>query len=522
MSYANPSTDVGIVNYSVIGENINKSLRNIESSRDEIITQQKEAQAILDEKFETVNDELATDNIIQLGSTISDKYKSYIREVADKEGLYNLSDQGYRDLSTNSKRIRSSVDKIAELASSNVELSKQFDDPDLARFIGAVRAGDSESIDVEFKDGKIVYSYEYDGNKKSWNGDEIIKESGKFEDISVKRDEYNKNIVALSSPINQNVKAFLDQGKEYPPENLEVDINSAIKGVGSTTRSYVYNEIIPNSEKSGLPNSYSSNKDINGRTLSAKEMAEARDAKNALIDKYLDIEFKKQLKSYPIAAQELTYEEKKAVDLQYAKDLADYQNKIKGIDKDEMIPDSDLFERISNLSKNTSGVELKEVMIDDSGFDLFSPNFFKIKEIPSGLKAIDRGSVVKFINESNLVGEPILSGNGYSIISGIEPTSDGSMLDVYGEISYEDADGESKTKREIISTIPLGGEGNLYPLIVAGRAKAGISEIKKPTEKKSNSTKENILTRLEWLKTVPKGGDTSTEAYMNYRNSFNK
>jgi len=513
MSYANPSTDVGIVNYSVIGENINKSLRNIESSRDEIITQQKEAQAILDEKFETVNDELATDNIIQLGSTISDKYASYIRDVADKEGLYNLSDQGYRDLSTNSKRIRSSVDKIAELASSNVELSKQFDDPDLARFIGAVRAGDSESIDVEFKDGKIVYSYEYDGNKRSWSGDEIIKESGKFEDISAKRDEYNKNIVALSSPINQNIKAFLDQGKEYPTDNLKVDINSAIKGVGSTTRSYVYNEIIPNSEKSGLPNSYSSNKDINGRTLSAKEMAEARDAKNALIDKYLDIEFKKQLKSYPIAAQELTYDEKKAVDLKYAKDLANYQAEIKQIDSEKMIPDADLFNRISNLSKNTSGVE---PMVDNSGFDLLGFSFFKDK-----VDAIDREEVIKFVNDSKLIGEPILSGDAYTIISDIVPTSDGKQLDVYGEISLKDGD-KSETKREIIATIPLGGEGNLYPLIIAGRAKAGTSRIKDPTKKEPNSNKENPLSRPEWLKTIPKGGDTSTTAYMNYRNSFNK
>ena len=521
MSYANPSTDLGIVNYSIIGDNINKSLTNIESARDEIITQQKEAQAILDEKFETVNDELATDNIIQLGSTISDKYKSYIREVADKEGLYNLSDQGYRDLSTNSKRIRSSVDKIAELASSNVELSKQFDDPDLARFIGAVRAGDSESIDVEFKDGKIIYSYEYDGNKRSWSGDEIIKESGKFEDISAKRDEYNKNIVTLSSPINQNIKAFLDQGKKYPTDNLKVDINSAIKGVGSTTRSYVYNEIIPNSEKSGLPNSYSSNKDINGRTLSAKEMAEARDAKNALIDKYLDIEFKKQLKSYPIAAKELTYEQKKAVDLKYAKDLANYQAKIKQIDSEKMIPDADLFNRISNLSKNTSGVELK----DDVEYNI-ALNFALDKPIiginPSTIESTaDREEVIKFVNDSKLIGEPILSGDAYTIISDIVPTSDGKQLDVYGEISLKDGS-KSETKREIIATIPLGGEGNLYPLIIAGRAKAGTSRIKDPTKKEPNSNKENPLSRPEWLKTIPNGGDASTTAYMNYRNSFNK
>ena len=522
MSYANPSTNVGVVNYSVVGDNINKSLANIEVAREEIVTQQKEAQAILDEKFETINDEIATENILQLGGSISDKYAEHIREVASKEGLFNLSSQGYRDLKVDSGRIKSSVDKIAELASTNVELSKQFDDKDLAAFVGAVRSGDFDNIDIEFKNGKVFYKYSSEAGTKTWSGDDIIKASGKFEDISVKRDEYNKNIVALSNPINQNVKSFLDQGKDYPTENLTVDINSAIKGVGSTTRSYVYNEIIPDSEKLGLPNSYSSNKDIDGRTLSSKEMAEARDSKNALIDKYLEVEFRNQLKKYPKAAQELSYEQKKAVDLQYAKDLANYENKIKGIDKNEMIPDSDLFERISNLSKNTSGVEVET----DVEYNL-ALNFSLDRPIiglnPSKIETtINKDEINKFVSESNLVGEPILSGDGYSIISGIEPTFDGSMLDVYGEISYEDADGKLKTKREIISTIPLGGEGNLYPLIIAGRAKAGTSRIKNPTEKKSNSTKENILTRLEWLKTVPKGGDTSTEAYMNYRNSFNK
>lgn len=513
MSYRQPLRDVGVVKYSAIGEIADKAISGIDAARKEIITQQKEAQAILDEKFETINDEIATENILQLGGNISDKYAEYTRDIAGKEGLYNLSSQGYRDLRVNAGRIKTSVDKIAELASTNVELSKQFDDKDLASFVGAVRSGDFNNIDVEFKDGKVFYKYNSDSGTKTWSGDDIIKASGKFEDISVKRDEYNKNIASLSDPINKNVKSFLDQGKDYPAENLAVDINSAIKGVGSTTRSYVYNEIIPDSDKSGLPNAYSSNKDVNGRTLSTKEMAEANDAKNALIDKYLGDEFKKQLKKYPKVTQELSYAEKKAIEFQYAKELAKYDATIKKIPKNEMIPDSDLAERISNLSKNTSGLELKEAMVDASGFDLFSPGFFKVREFPSGEKAIDRGSVVKFISESKLVGEPILSGDNYSIISDIVPTSDGKALDIYGEVKYSEKDEKTETKREIIATIPLGGEGNLYPLIIAGRAKAGISKIKTP--------KENPMSRSEWIKTVPNGGDTSTEAFVKYRKSFN-
>jgi len=503
MSYANPSTDVGVVNYSVVGDNINKSLTNIEIAREEIVTQQKEAQAILDEKFETISDELATKNIMLFGGEVSDALRNSFRDLADKETLNNLSSQGFRDLKLRAGNMKSSLDKIAELSLSNVELSKQFDDPALASLIASVRAGDGSST-AAVEDGKLVYTHEYNGVKRTWTDEDIIRESSKFEDISVKRDEYNKTIASLSNPINQNVKSFLDQGEDYPTENLNVDINSAIKGVGSTTRSYVYNEIIPDSEKSGLPNAYSSNKDVNGRILSAKEMAEARDAKNALIDGYLRTEFEKQLKTYTKVAQEPSYAEKKAIDLQYAKKLAEYNNKIKAIDKNKMIPDADLFNRISNLSKNTSGVE---PMVDNSGFDLLGFSFFKDK-----VDAIDREEVIKFVNDSKLIGEPILSGDAYTIISDIVPTSDGKQLDVYGEVSLKDGS-KSETKREIIATIPLGGEGNLYPLIIAGRAKAGISKIKTP--------KANPMSRNEWIKTVPKGGDTSTEAFKKYRESFN-
>ena len=482
MSYREPSKDIGVIKYSTIGEVADKAISSIDAAKTEIITQQKEAQAILDEKFETINDEAATENILQFGIEISDKYSGYIREAASKESIYGLGDQGIRDLKLDLNRMKKSVDKITELASTNIELSKQFDDKDLASFVADFRAGNKDNIDIEFKDGKILYKYKTDTGVKTWSGDDIIKESSKFEDVSVKRDEYNKNIAALSDPINKNVKSFLDQGEDYPAENLNVDINLAIKGVGSATRSYVYNEIIPDSDKPGLPNAYSSNKDVDGRTLGAKEMAEARDAKNALIDKYLRDEFEKQLKTYTKVAQEPSYAEKKAIDLQYAKDLFEHQKTIEGLGKDKMIPDPGLAERISNLSKNTSGTDLSEETDWSLGlnFSLTRP-IIGINTYETGVVS-GKDGIINAINESKLIGEPILSGDNYSIISDIVPTSDGKALDVYGEVSYSEKDQKTETKREIIATIPLGGEGNLYPLIVAGRAKAGISGIADPNK----------------------------------------
>jgi len=270
MSYANPSTNVGVVNYSVVGDNINKSLTNVEIAREEIVTQQKEAQAILDEKFETISDELATKNIMLFGGEVSDALRNSFRELADKGALNDLNSQGFRDLKFKVGNMRSSLDKIAELSSSNVELSKQFDDPALASLVASVRDGDG-STTAAVEDGRLVYTHEYNGVKKTWTDEDIIRESSKFEDVGVKRDKYNSYFNTITAATEAKVKEFAKEGNKY--ENINNDISVAFQALGRDNLSFLYNELVPDSEKLGLSFKYGSPKDNDGNKLSPKEIA---------------------------------------------------------------------------------------------------------------------------------------------------------------------------------------------------------------------------------------------------------
>ena len=298
MSYANPSTDLGIVNYSVIGDNINKSLTNIESARDEIITQQKEAQAILDEKFETISDELATKNIMLFGGEVSDALRNSFRELADKGALNNLNSQGFRDLKFKVGNMRSSLDKIAELSSSNVELSKQFDDPALASMVASVRAGDG-STTAAVEDGRLVYTHEYNGAKRTWTDEDIIRESSKFEDVGIKRDKYNTFLDSAAKATQANIKDFAKEGSTY--ENTNNDINSAFKALSLSDLTYLYNEEVSDNLKVGLPSKYNSYTDVDGNKLSMKEVAANKIKQNELAKTVFERSYLDRVSQYPIS-----------------------------------------------------------------------------------------------------------------------------------------------------------------------------------------------------------------------------
>ena len=301
MSYRQPSKDIGVVKYSAIGEVADKAISSIDAAKTEIITQQKEAQAILDEKFETINDEAATENILQFGIEISDKYSGYIREAASKENIYGLGDQGIRDLKLDLNRMKKSVDKITELASTNIELSKQFDDKDLASFVADFRAGNKDDIDIEFKDGKILYKYKTDTGIKTWSGDDIIKASGKFEDVGIKRDDYNNFAIKVTGATQEKRKEFANQGIQYSNKNIEKDINTAFEALSLNQMSYLYNEVVSDETKSGLPLTFGSRTDKDGRKLSTEEVATIREQQRMLAKDKFKEDYNNRLYQNPLS-----------------------------------------------------------------------------------------------------------------------------------------------------------------------------------------------------------------------------
>ena len=301
MSYRQPSKDIGVVKYSAIGEVADKAISSIDAAKTEIITQQKEAQAILDEKFETINDEAATENILQFGIEISDKYSGYIREAASKENIYGLGDQGIRDLKLDLNRMKKSVDKITELASTNIELSKQFDDKDLASFVADFRAGNKDDIDIEFKDGKILYKYKTDTGIKTWSGDDIIKASGKFEDVGIKRDDYNNFAIKATEATQKNIKEFANQGIQYPDDNIKNDINTAFGALSLNQMSYLYNEVVSDEKKSGLPLTFGSRTDKDGNKLSTEEVAKIREQQKMSVKVKFEEDYRNRLSQNPLS-----------------------------------------------------------------------------------------------------------------------------------------------------------------------------------------------------------------------------
>lgn len=305
MSYRNPG-QVAVVDYGVIGKGISGAVGKIDTARAEIAQQQKEAQAILDEKSETVNDELATENVVRLGSNAADIYKQGLRQFADKEGLDQLTDQGYRELKASASSIKNSVDKIAELAlTTDIELSKQFQDKELAAFIGAVREGNTDDVSIEFKDNKLYYSYNVNGQVKTWSNEDILKKAGTFKDIGVQRDAYTASLQTMTSAVNKKSKEFSEEGVDYDQNQIDKDIQTAYQALSKSDKSFIYNEKIPNSIKSGLPSSYNSYVDDNGNKLSTEEIASNREAMDQLIQAAYTEDFNNALTNYPssLAAQ---------------------------------------------------------------------------------------------------------------------------------------------------------------------------------------------------------------------------
>lgn len=300
MSYANPSQDVGIVDYTQIGKKASEAVKRIDTAMTELDRKQKEAQALLDEKVATIDDTLATENLTIFGGKVSDIIKSEFRSLAGAEALYNMSDQGYRDLKKNSASMKASIDKLAELSLSDIELSKQFDDPALAAFVAGVRSGDFENMDVALDGQKLVYTYNYQGEERSWSSDDILRESKKFEDISEKRANYSSGLNGAMEAINSKVESFAKEGNKYSGDNIRKDIEAYVGSIPKSMLSYTYNELIPDSEKSekGLPSAYNIYEDRDGNKLSTEEVIQNRENMDAMARLAIGQQIENGLKEY--------------------------------------------------------------------------------------------------------------------------------------------------------------------------------------------------------------------------------